>query len=98
MIVEAESGEFGDAELLAKNAFAVVSLEGPVFEAGLDSAGSFEKGSLRGFEELLRTREQSLARAKKLELVAQSFVRAHSGEFRGLKLAGREIHKREANG
>ena len=96
MSVEAEAGEFGHPELFAKNAFAVVALEGPVFEAGLDAAGAFEERGFRGFEQLRGTREQGFARAQKLEFVAQSFLRARPGKFRGLKFAGGEIHEREA--
>src|SRR5207245_8022556 len=67
-----------------------------LFEAGLDAAGAFEERGFRGFEQLRGTREQGFARAQKLEFVAQSFLRARPGKFRGLKFAGGEIHEREA--
>src|SRR2546429_5385198 len=49
MSVEAEAGEFGHPELFAKNAFAVVALEGPVFEAGLHSPRGFSEPGGRAF-------------------------------------------------
>src|SRR5215467_12605143 len=54
MIVKAKACEFRHAELFAKDALAVVALEGPLFKAGLDAAGSFKQRSLCGFKELLR--------------------------------------------
>ena len=57
MIVEAEAGEFGDAELFAEDAGGVVVLEDPVVEAGFDAAGAVEQGIFCGVEELLRAGE-----------------------------------------
>ena len=97
VIVEAEAGQFRNAKLFAQDALTVVALEGPVFEAGLDSAGAFEKRSLSGFEQLLRPWKQSFARAEQLKLVAKGFVGARPGEFGSLEFAGGKIDESEAN-
>src|SRR5258708_2730627 len=64
MAIETEACEFGDAELLAQEALGVVVLEGPVFEARLDAAGTFEQRSFRSFEKLLRAGQKRLARVE----------------------------------
>src|SRR5262245_39937207 len=71
MVVEAETGEFSDAKLFAKDARSVVRLERPIFDAAFDTAGAIEQRSLRGFEELLRARKQRLSRVQKLKLFAK---------------------------
>ena len=98
MIVEAEAGKFGDAELFAEDAFGIVALKNPIFEAGFHAAGAFEERGLRRFEELLGPGKQRFPRMKQLQLVAERFIGARAGEFRGLKFAGGEIDVREANG
>src|ERR1051325_416467 len=97
MIVQAEAGEFGDTKLFAKDALAVVALESPVFEAGLDAARAFEKRSLGGFEKLFRAGKQSFAGSAKLEFIAKSFVGARARKFCGLKFTSGEIDECEAN-
>ena len=98
MIVEAEAGEFGDAELFAEDALGVVGMEDPVFDAGFDAACAVEERSFRGFEKLLRAREKRFARTDELQFVAESFLRARAGEFGGLEFAGGEIDEGEADG
>src|SRR5690242_20576698 len=95
MIVQAKTGEFSNTELLAKNALAIVALESPIFEAGLDATGTFEQGSLCGFKKLLWAGEQSFARTEELEFVTESFVGARTRKFGGLKFACGQVHKRE---
>jgi len=97
MIIEAKAGEFGDAKLLPENAFGIVALESPILEAGLDPACTFEEGSLRGFEELLRAGEKRFARVEQLEFVAESFVGSGAGKFGGLEFAGGKIDESEAD-
>src|SRR6266571_3460988 len=97
MIIEAKAGEFGDAKLLSENSLGIVALEGPILEAGLDSACTFEERGLRGFEELLRAREKRFAWVKKLEFVAESFVGSGTGKFGGLKFAGGKIDESKAD-
>src|SRR5580698_4777824 len=87
MIVKAKSGQLRDAELFAQNAFGVVALKDPVFEAALDPAGTIEQRSLRGFKKLLRTGKKRFSRMKKLQLVAHRLVGIRPGKFRGLELA-----------
>ena len=87
MVVEAEAGEFGDAELFAENAGGVIVLEDPVFQAGLDAAGAVDERIFRGVEELLRAREKGFARPEELEFVAELFRGARAGEFGGLEFA-----------
>ncbi len=43
VIVEAEAGKFGDAELFAKDAFGVVALKNPILEAGFHATRAFQK-------------------------------------------------------
>src|SRR5260370_39414248 len=62
MAIETEACEFRDAELLTQQALGVVVLEGPVFEARLDAAGTVQQRSFRSFEQLLRAREKRFAR------------------------------------
>ena len=97
MIVEAEAGEFGDAELFAKDARGVVVLEDPVFETGFDAADAVGQGILRGVEECLRAGKQRFARAQELEFVAQIVGGARAGEFGGLEFAGGEIDERQTD-
>ena len=91
MVVEAEAGELGDAELFAENARGVVVLEDPVFEARFDAADAFGEGIFRGVEELLRAGKQRFARVQELEFVAEIFGGARAGKFGGLEFAGGEI-------
>jgi len=97
MIVEAEAGKFGDAELFAQNAFGIIGMEDPIFDAGFDAAHAIEEGGFRGFEELLGPGEKSFAGADELEFIAQRFFRGGAGEFGGLEFAGREIDQGEAD-
>ena len=54
VLVEAETREFGNAKLFAKDAFGVVALEDPVFEAGFHATNTFQERCLCSFEKLLR--------------------------------------------
>jgi len=38
VIVEAEAGKFGYAELFAEDALGVIGMEDPIFDAGFDAA------------------------------------------------------------
>jgi hypothetical protein len=88
MIVEAEAGEFGYAELFAEYAFGVIGVEDPVFDAGFDAAHAVEEGGFRGFEELLRAGEKSFAGTNELKFVSKGFLRVWTREFGGLEFAG----------
>jgi len=52
--------------LFTENAFGVVGVEDPVFDAGFDAARAVEERSFRGFEELLRAGEKGFAGANEL--------------------------------
>ena len=91
VIVEAEAGEFGDAELFAQDARGVVGLEDPVFEPGFDATNAIGQRVLRGIEERLRTGKQRFTWTQKLKLVAQIVGGARAGELSRLKLSSREI-------
>jgi hypothetical protein len=79
MAVEAEAGEFCDAELFFQNALRVVLLESPVVNAAFDSAGSIEQGSFRGFKKLRGARQKRFARMQELQFVTQRFYRKRAG-------------------
>src|SRR4029077_11295845 len=87
MIVEAETGEFGDAELFAKDALGVIGMEDPVFNAGFNAARAVKERSFSGFEKLLRAGEKSFARTNELQFVAEGFLRVWAGKFGGLEFA-----------
>ena len=91
MIVEAEAGKFGDAELFAEDAFGVIGVEDPVFDAGFYAAGAVEERGFGGFEELLRARKKRFARADELQFIAERLLRSGAGEFGSLEFTGREI-------
>ena len=97
VIVEAEAGEFGDTELFAEDGFGVIGVEDPVFDARLDAAGAVEERGFRGFEKLLRAREESFAGANELQFISEGFLRARAGELRGLEFAGGEIYEGQAD-
>jgi hypothetical protein len=42
MIVETESGEFGDSELFSQDALGVVGMKDPIFNAGFNAARAIE--------------------------------------------------------
>src|SRR5262245_47122096 len=86
--VEAEAGEFGDAELFAENAGSVVMLEGPVVNTAFDAAGTVEQRVLRGFKKLRGAREERFSRVQELEFVAERIFRAGARKFGALKFAG----------
>jgi len=92
MIVEAEAGEFGYAELFRAEC-ARRNRDGrpnrrPRVSTPLHAV---DERRFRGFEELLRPGEKSFAGADELEFIAQRFFRGRAGEFGGLEFAGREI-------
>src|SRR5258708_22085371 len=89
MIVEAEAGKFGDAELFAQNAFGIIGMEDPIFVAGFDAAHAVDERHFRSFEELLRPREKSFAGADELEFIAQRFFRGGGGGVWGPGFGGR---------
>src|SRR5438477_11887466 len=97
MIVEAEAGEFGDAELFAENARGVVVLKDPVVETRFDTATAVEQGIFCGVKESLGAGEQRFAGAKELQLVAEVFGGTRAGKFGGLEFAGGAIDEGEAN-
>jgi hypothetical protein len=43
MILDAEAGQFSDAELFAKDSARIAALENPVLKVSLDAAGAFQK-------------------------------------------------------
>src|ERR1700687_2851411 len=97
VIVEAETREFGNAKLLAKNALGVVALKDPIFEAGFHATNAFQERCLCRFEKLLRPRKQSFPRAEQLKFVAKSVIGAGAGGFGSLKFTGGKINESEAD-
>ncbi len=77
--------------MFAQDALGVIVLKDPIFEARFDATGAIEQGSFRGFEKLLRSREESFAGMEELQFVAEIVVGARAGKFGGLELAGGEI-------
>src|SRR5579863_457311 len=97
VVVESKASQLRDAELFAQNPLGVIALEDPIFETAFHATGSFEQRSLRGFKKLLRAWKKRFAWMEKLQLVAQRLVSIRARKFRGLKFAGREVHKCQSN-
>src|SRR5258708_10062212 len=97
MIIQAETGKFGDAKLFPQDTFRVVPLKDPVFDARFYAASPFQKRGCRGLEKLLGTREKSLAGMEELELVAKRFLGLRAGKFCSRELAGGEVHEGQAD-
>src|SRR5437879_9408082 len=98
MIVEAETCEFSDAKLFAQDAFRIVPLKNPVFQARFHAADTFEERRLRRFEKLLWPWKQSFPGTQQLQFVAKILIGARARELRGLKLTRGKINKSETDG
>src|SRR5258708_39454876 len=97
MIIQAETGQFGDAKLFPQDTFRVVPLKDPVCDARFYAAGPFQKRGFCGFKKLLRTWKKSLAGMEELEFVAKRFLGLRAGKFCSLELAGGEVHEGQAD-
>src|SRR5208283_3010635 len=97
VIIEAEAGQFSDTKLFAEDAFGVIALEDPIFEAGFDAASAIKERNFGGFKELLRAREKGFPGAVELEFIAQGFFGMRADEFGGQEFAGGEIHEGQAD-
>jgi len=95
MLVEAEAGEFRDAELFLQDALRVVVLKGPVVNAAFHAAVAIEQRSWCGFEELRGARKKRFARTKELDFITKGLLRPGAGKLRALEFAGRKIDERE---
>src|SRR5258708_36932137 len=87
MIIQAETGQFGDAKLFPQDTFRVVPLKDPVFDSRFDAASPFQKRGFRGFEKLLGTGKKSLAGMEGLEFAGKGFFALGDGEFCSEELA-----------
>ncbi len=96
--IQPKAGEFGDAKLFTQQPLGIVVLKDPLVQPRLDAARAFEQRSFGGLEKLLRARQQRLARPQQLQFVAHGLHGSGANKFGGLKLAGRKVDVRDADG